>query len=81
MSEPRSNAITAWAEEDRPREKMLLRGKNALTDAELLAILIGSGTAGESAVALAQRILNTVDRNLHDLGKRTVGELQRFKGI
>ncbi|MBL7802358.1 MAG: DNA repair protein RadC [Saprospiraceae bacterium] len=81
MSDSRTPAITAWAEEDRPREKMLLRGKNALTDAELLAILIGSGTAGESAVALAQRILNTVDRNLHDLGKRTLGELQRFKGI
>ena len=81
MSDPRSNAITAWAEEDRPREKMLLRGKNALTDAELLAILIGSGTAGESAVALAQRILDHVNRSLHDLGKRTVGELQRFKGI
>lgn len=81
MSENTSRAITAWAEEDRPREKMLLRGKNALTDAELLAILIGSGTVGESAVALAQRILDSVERNLHELGKRSLPELRRFKGI
>ena len=74
-------AITAWAEEDRPREKMQLKGKQALTDAELLAILIGSGTVGESAVALAQRILGSVDQNLHELGKRSLHELQRFKGV
>lgn len=73
--------ITQWAEEDRPREKMLLKGLSALSDAELLAIMIGSGTVGESAVALAQRILSSVDNNLHDLGKRSVQELQRFKGI
>lgn len=82
MSEPATyRAITAWAEEDRPREKMLLKGKNALTDAELLAILIGSGTVGQSAVALAQGILASVGGNLHELGKRSVSELQRFKGI
>ena len=74
-------SITRWAEEDRPREKMLLKGYTALTDAELLAILIGSGTRGESAVALAQRILATVDQNLHELGKRSTKELQRFKGV
>jgi DNA repair protein RadC len=74
-------AITAWAEEDRPREKMQLKGKQALTDAELLAILIGSGTVGESAVALAQRILGSVDQSLHELGKRSLHELQRFKGV
>lgn len=74
-------AITAWAEEDRPREKMHLKGKQALSDAELLAILIGSGTVGESAVALAQRILASVDQNLHELGKRSLRELQRFKGV
>jgi DNA repair protein RadC len=74
-------AITAWAEEDRPREKMLLKGKQALSDTELLAILIGSGTVGESAVALAQRILASVGDNLHELGKRSVKELQRFKGV
>jgi len=82
MSEPTTyRAITAWAEEDRPREKMLLKGKNALSDAELLAILIGSGTVGQSAVELAQRILASVENNLHDLGKRSIAELRRFKGI
>lgn len=74
-------AITAWAEEDRPREKMLLKGKYALSDAELLAILIGSGTVGQSAVALAQEILSSVENNLHDLGKRSVADLRRFKGV
>lgn len=81
MSEQTSRAITAWAEADRPREKMLLRSKNALTDAELLAILIGTGRVGESAVALAQRILDSVDHNLHELGKRSIAELQRFNGV
>ena len=74
-------SITRWAEEDRPREKMLLKGLSALTDAELLAILIGSGSVGESAVALAQRILASVENNLHELGKRSVTDLQRFKGV
>ncbi len=74
-------AITAWAEEDRPREKMQLKGRQSLSDAELIAILIGSGTVGESAVGVAQRILASVDNNLHELGKRTVKELQRFKGV
>lgn len=74
-------AITAWAEEDRPREKMLLKGRMSLSDAELLAILIGSGTSGESAVSLAQRILLSVDQNLHELGKRSIKELESFKGI
>lgn len=76
-----SLAITSWAEEDRPREKMLLKGKHSLSDAELLAILIGSGTVGESAVALAQRILAASDNNLHELGKRSLRELEKFKGI
>ncbi len=78
---PLPSSIAAWAEEDRPREKMLLKGRQALTDAELLAILLGSGSVGESAVALAQRILQSVDHNLHDLGKSSLSELQRFKGI
>ncbi len=81
MSEYQTRAITAWAEEDRPREKMLLKGKQALSDAELLAILIGSGTFGESAVAVAQRILASVGYNLNDLGKRSLIDLQKFKGI
>lgn len=81
MPDDTYRAIPAWAEEDRPREKMLLKGKHALSDAELLAILIGSGTIGESAVTLAQRILGSVENNLHELGKRTLKDLQRFKGV
>lgn len=81
MTDDQSRAITAWAEEDRPREKMMLKGCHALSDAELIAILIGSGTVGESAVALAQRILAQASGNLHELGKRSVKDLQRFKGV
>lgn len=76
-----SFAITAWAEEDRPREKLLLKGKHALSDAELLAILIGSGTPGQSAVGLSQQILASVENSLHELGKRSIKELEKFKGI
>ena len=74
-------AITAWAEEDRPREKLLSKGKQALSDAELIAILLGSGSREETAVSLAQRILNSVENNLIDLGNCSLAELQRFKGI
>lgn len=81
MSHPSYRKITAWAEEDRPREKLLLKGKNALSDTELLAILLGSGTVGHSAVALAQDILATADFNLHELGRKSVAELRKFKGV
>ena len=74
-------AITAWAEEDRPREKMLLKGKAALSDAELIAIIIGSGTVNEDAIALAQRILDSVNANLSELGRRSIKDLMKFKGI
>ena len=73
--------IKSWAEEDRPREKMLLRGRNALTDAELVAILIGSGSRKETAVQLAQRILQSTGNNLQELGNRTLPDLMKFKGI
>ncbi len=73
--------IQDWAEGDRPREKMLLKGRQSLTDAELIAILLGSGCIGESAVGLAQRILGSVENNLHELGKRSIHDLQRFKGV
>lgn len=74
--------IKEWAEEDRPREKMLLKGIASLSDAELLAILIGSGNQDETAVRLSQRILHAVDNNLNALGKLSVKELKtRFKGI
>lgn len=81
MSEEHVLPITAWAEEDRPREKMMLKGRQTLTDAELLAILLGSGTVGESAVSLARRLLSAVDNNLHELGKRSIHDLKRFKGV
>ena len=67
--------IKEWAEEDRPREKMLLKGIASLSDAELLAILIGSGNSRETAVQLSQRILNSVNNNLNALGKLSVKEL------
>lgn len=73
--------IKAWAEEDRPREKLLLKGKTTLSDAELIAILIGSGSRDESAVDLSKRILSYAKNNLNQLGKMGVPELQKFKGI
>lgn len=74
--------ITEWAEEDRPREKLLLKGISALSDAELLAILIGSGNKNETAVELSQRILFFVKNNLNSLGKLSINDLiQNFNGI
>lgn len=73
--------INEWAEEDRPREKMVRLGAGALTNAELLAILIGSGSAGESAVELMKRVLADCQNNLNTLGKRTVSELTRYNGM
>lgn len=66
---------------DRPREKMLLRGPHALTDAELIAVLLGSGRVGESALALATRILDGVERSLFELGKRSPQRLMAFEGV
>lgn len=73
--------ISQWAEDDRPREKFLLKGKTALSDAELLAILLGSGSRNESAVQLAQRILAHSQNNLNTLGKKTITQLMEFRGI
>ncbi|KHJ38686.1 DNA repair protein RadC [Pedobacter glucosidilyticus] len=73
--------ITTWAEEDRPREKLLAQGRRSLSDAELIAILIGSGSRSESAVDLSKRILNSYQNNLNTLGKLSVQELSKFKGI
>ena len=72
--------INNWSEDDRPREKLMLKGKIALSDAELIAILIGSGSRNESAVALSKRILSSVD-SLNGLGKMSVSQLTNFKGI
>ncbi|MCO6025674.1 DNA repair protein RadC [Prevotella cerevisiae] len=74
-------SISQWAKEDRPREKLLLRGAENLSDAELLAILIGSGTVKESAVDLMKRLLNDCNNNLNTLGKKSVHELLAYKGI
>lgn len=74
--------IKEWAEEDRPREKMLLKGVASLSDAELLAILINSGNSQETAVQLSQRILNSAENNLNTLGKLSINDLTSgFKGI
>lgn len=67
--------------DDRPREKMMQKGRRALSDAELTAILIGSGSRNESAVSLSQRILASVDNNLNALGKMSLSQLMKFKGI
>ena len=73
--------INQWAEDDRPREKFLLKGKSTLSDSELLAILIGSGSRNESAVQLCQRILAASENNLSTLGKMSIAQLIQFKGI
>ena len=73
--------ITQWAEEDRPREKMLLHGPAALSNAELLAILIGSGNTEETAVELMRKVLDDCHNRLSELGKYTVDDLCRYKGI
>ncbi|WP_421976987.1 RadC family protein [Roseivirga seohaensis] len=73
--------ILKWAEEDRPREKLLLKGKAALSDAELIAILIGSGSRELSAVDLSKKILGHSNHDLNTLAKQSVTELQQFKGI
>jgi DNA repair protein RadC len=73
--------IKSWALDDRPREKLLAKGKTALSDAELIAILIGSGNREESAVALSKRILKGVNGNINELAKLSVKKLTVFKGI
>lgn len=74
-------SIKSWSEADRPREKLLIKGKKTLTDAELLAILIGSGSRNESAVSLCKQILVQAENNLNTLSRFTVGRLTGFKGI
>jgi DNA repair protein RadC len=76
-----SFSIKNWSQDDQPREKLLYKGKASLSDAELVAILIGSGNRDESAVSLCKRILSSVDNNLSELGKLTIKQLMEFKGI
>lgn len=73
--------ITKWAENDRPREKLLSKGVSALSDAELVAILLGSGSRNESAVELAKRILMRADNSFHKLARYTPEEFCQFQGI
>ena len=74
-------SIKEWAVEDRPREKMLVKGIRSLSEAELIAILIGSGSLDESAVELSRRVLASVNNNLNELGKKAINDLKKFKGI
>lgn len=74
-------SIKFLAEDDRPREKFLLKGKNALSDAELLAIIMGSGNREDSAVELGRKILNSVGNNWHNLSLLQISELIKFKGV
>jgi DNA repair protein RadC len=73
--------IKAWAEEDRPREKLVLQGRRSLSDAELIAILLGSGSRSESAVDLSKRILHACENDLNQLARLSIAELSKFKGI
>jgi DNA repair protein RadC len=75
------SGIKAWAEDDRPREKFLLKGKHSLSNTELLAILIATGTKNESAVDLARKILQLTNDNLNELGKLSINDLKKVKGI
>lgn len=84
MNELKKNgklSIKNWSEDDRPREKLLNKGRTTLSEAELIAILIGSGNISESAVELSRRILSTVQNDLHKLSRLTVLDFQKFKGI
>jgi DNA repair protein RadC len=73
--------IKDWSPDDRPREKLMRRGRTALTDAELIAILLGSGTQTASAVDVAKNLLAKVDNNLHDLARLSVKDLTKIRGI
>ncbi len=76
-----NGSIKSWAEDDRPREKMMLKGRKTLSDAELLAILLGTGTRDLSAVELAQVLLKSVNNDLASFSKYSINELKKFKGI
>jgi DNA repair protein RadC len=81
MKYSKNISIKDWADEDRPREKLLIKGKAALSDTELIAILIASGNRDESAVELSKRILQSLGNNLNSLAKLSVNDLIKFKGI
>lgn len=80
-SEHKHLTIKAWAEDDRPREKLISKGRQSLSNAELLAILLGSGNKNETAVQLAQRILNSHQNSINHLAKLQLNDLKKFKGV
>lgn len=73
--------IKSWAEDDRPREKLIIKGRQSLSDAELLAILLSSGNKNETAVQLAQRILNSNQNSINQLAKLQLNDLKKYKGV
>jgi DNA repair protein RadC len=81
MNAEKALNIKSWSPEDRPREKLILKGKAALSNAELIAILLGSGTSTMSAVDLAKKILYPANNNLHELARLSVKDLVKIKGI
>ena len=82
MEEKRESlSIKNWSDDDKPREKLAQKGRAILSDAELIAILIGSGSRSESAVELSKRILASVNNNLNELGRLSIKQLKEFKGI
>ncbi len=81
MNKYNSHALTTWAVEERPREKVMANGVQYLSDSELLAILLGSGTKNVTAVELARQVLKGAGNNLHNLGRQGLSELVRIKGI
>jgi DNA repair protein RadC len=81
MNKYNSQALTSWAVEDRPREKVMANGIQYLSNAELIAILLGSGTRHMTAVELARQILKEAGNSLQELGRKGIGELVRIKGV
>jgi DNA repair protein RadC len=81
VNEPKPLKIKNWSPEDRPREKLLLKGTSSLSDAELIAILLGSGNRNMSAVELARYLLQHVHNDLHQLARLSIKDLMKFKGI
>ncbi len=81
MDEYTNLSIRDWAVEDRPREKLIAKGLHSLSDSELIALLIGSGTRKVSAVELARQIMNRAENNLDKLAKFSVSDLRKLKGI
>ena len=81
QEKPTPFSIKYWSDDDKPREKLVHKGKSVLSDTELIAILIGSGSRNESAVELSKRILASVNNSLNELGRLSIKQLMQFKGI